>query len=56
MSALQEVMRFQTDRGLHLKPFDAVNENTNIVEELFEAQGLDVPKENRYRDPTLHKT
>ena len=53
MSALQEVMRFQTDRGLHLKPFDVGNENINIVEELLEAEGLDVSKEDR---PDLRKT
>lgn len=40
-------MKFQTDRGLHQRPFNSFNENINIAEELLESVGLDVPKDNR---------
>ena len=46
-SAVDEIKRFQTDRDLHLKNFDDLNEQASIVEELLEAIGLDVTKENR---------
>ena len=45
--AIIEIVRFQTDRGLHLKDFHTVNENANIVEELLEASALDVEKKDR---------
>lgn len=45
--AIQEIMRFQIDRGLPEQEFTVLNENTNIVEELLEAEGLDVAKEDR---------
>ena len=48
IKAIDEIVRFQTDRGLHLKEFNTLNENTNIVEELLEAHGLDVKKEYRH--------
>ena len=47
MNAIQEIMRFQFDRKLHEKPYNPVNEHINIVEELLEAIGFDVPKDNR---------
>ena len=47
MKAIKEIVRFQTDRDLHLKDYDSLNEATSIVEELLEAQGLDVTKANR---------
>ena len=47
MDAIQELMRFQTDRDLQKMDFDVINESTNIVEELLEAQGLDVSKQDR---------
>lgn len=46
-AAIVEIKRFQTDRGLHLKAYDPINEHTNIIEELLESVGFDVPKENR---------
>jgi len=45
--ALDLIMQFQTDRGLDKKPYNDLNEQTNIVEELLEAVGLNVSKENR---------
>jgi hypothetical protein len=44
---MKELIKFQTDRGLDKKPFDVSNEIANIFEELLEANGLDVSKENR---------
>jgi predicted HAD superfamily Cof-like phosphohydrolase len=40
VSALDEITRFQTDRGLDKKPFDWNIEATNIIEELLEAVGV----------------
>ncbi|MBT8349171.1 MAG: hypothetical protein HKP62_06985 [Sulfurovum sp.] len=48
--AISEIVRFQTDRELHTNEYDSTNEHGNIVEELLESVGLDVPKDNR---PTL---
>ena len=45
--AIQEITRFQTDRELDKKEFNWLNEATNIVEELLEALGYDVPKTRR---------
>lgn len=36
MSALKELKRFQTDRGLHLKPFELKAYYNNTIEELQE--------------------
>jgi hypothetical protein len=51
-NAISEIVRFQTDRKLDRKQYNAVNEHGSVVEELFESIGLDVPKENR---PMLKK-
>lgn len=45
--AINEIVRFQTDRDLHLKEYDPLNEHGNIIEEILESAGFDVPKENR---------
>jgi len=45
--AISEIVRYQTDRKLDRNKYDAINEHGNIVEELLESVGLDVPKENR---------
>ena len=45
--AIEEIIRFQTGRGLHLKEYNSINEHTNIIEELLESVGMDVSKENR---------
>lgn len=47
MNAITEIMRFQTDRELDKKEYDALNEHTNIIEELLESIKYDVPKANR---------
>ena len=47
MNAIEEIMRFQFDRGLHKQPYNPINEHTNIVEELLESIGFDVPKAKR---------
>lgn len=47
MDVIKEIERFQTDRDLHLKEYDGLNEATSIIEELLEAEGLDVTKANR---------
>lgn len=44
---ISEIARFQTDRGLDKNPYDAINEHGNIIEELCESLGFDVPKANR---------
>ena len=45
--AIEELTRFQTDRDLDKKEYVFINEAASIFEELLEADGLDVPKENR---------
>jgi len=45
--AIKGLVKFQTDRELDKKPYEALNEHTNIVAELLETLGLNVPKENR---------
>ena len=47
MNAIQEVKKFQRDRLLHKQEFNYDNEAVNILEELFESYGYDVPKEER---------
>lgn len=44
---MEELIKFQTDRGLDKQEFIALNEQINIVEELLELVGYDVPKDNR---------
>ena len=46
-NAIDEIALFQTDRGLDKQEYFAINEHCNIVEELLESIGLDVPKEQR---------
>jgi len=47
MNAIEEIMRFQFDRGLHKQPYNPINEHTNIIEELLESIGFDVSKVKR---------
>ena len=47
MSAVYQIMRFQTDRELHLQPYNWSNEAKNVLEEVCEADGMDIPKELR---------
>lgn len=44
---IEEIIKFQKDRGLDKKEFNSFNENTSIAEEMMEAHGFDIPKENR---------
>lgn len=53
---VDELIRFQTDRGLDKQEYDYLNACTNIVEELLEAGGMKVPKENRPKLRTLFET
>ena len=53
--AIEEIVRFQIDRGLDKKEFDLLNEQTSIVEELLEANALDVSKSNRPLLKTMMK-
>jgi hypothetical protein len=46
-TAVSGITRFQRDRELDKQEYDALNEHTNIAEELLESIGFDVPKENR---------
>jgi len=48
-NAVKELTRFQIDRSLDTKEYVFINEAASIFEELLEADGLDVPKENRPR-------
>ena len=47
MTAISEIVRFQTDRELDKKPYSGNNEHINIVEELLESMGVDTAKEDR---------
>jgi len=44
---LKLMVKFQRDRMLDKQPYTWSNEAVNIVEELFEALGYDVPKDKR---------
>jgi len=44
-----ELERFQLDRNLHVMPYDWQNEAQNVLEEVFEAKGWNIPKESRKR-------
>ncbi len=46
-TAISEIVRFQVDRGLDTTRYDALNEHTNIIEELLESVGYDVPAQKR---------
>jgi len=46
-NVLQEIMRFQKERDLHNKGFVWANEAKNVLEEIFEAEGYDIPKHQR---------
>lgn len=52
---LTEIVRFQTDRQLHLQPYDAMTEAVNSLEEVLEGLGYDVPKEQRSELATAFK-
>jgi len=43
------MIKFQKDRMLDKQPYQWSNESVNVVEELFEALGYDVPKSKRER-------
>lgn len=45
--AIKDVKRFQSDRLLDIAPFNTEVATANILEELLELNGYDVPKENR---------
>ena len=47
MNAITEIKRFQTDRGLDKIEYSAIDAHLNIIEELLESLGYDVPKKNR---------
>ena len=47
MTAISEIVRFQTDRELDKKEYDAMTEHVNILEEIFESVGGDLPKDKR---------
>ena len=41
------IVKFQVDRGLDKQDYKAMNEHANILEELVESIGGDIPKEKR---------
>ena len=45
--AIEGIIKFQKDRNLNKKKFVVLNEQTNILEELFEMDQYSVPKEKR---------
>ncbi len=47
MKALDELIRFQTDKKLDEMRYDGINEATSSLEELLEGLGYDVPKHKR---------
>lgn len=44
---IKEIERFLTDRKINEQPYDEMQVCTNVVEELLELLGYDVPKEER---------
>ncbi len=44
---LKEIMKYQESRNLHLQRYSENNEAKNVLEEIFEAWGYDIPKEHR---------
>ena len=47
MNVIKEIKRFQKDRLLHKQEFNYDNESVNILEEMFEMYGYNVPKNER---------
>ena len=47
MTAIQNAIKFLTDRKLDKQKFDEMQICTNILEEMFEMLGYDIPKEER---------
>ena len=47
MTVLKKLIKFQHDRKLDEMPYNAINEATNIIEELLEAMGGNIPKVKR---------
>lgn len=45
--AIEEIIRFQTDRQLDKMDYLWMNESASTLEELFEQKGYNVPKESR---------
>jgi len=46
-NSIEEIKRFQIDRGLNKQEYSSINEATNIIEEVLESLGYDVPKNKR---------
>ena len=55
MRPIQEIIKFQEDRELDKQPYNWSNEAKNVLEEVCEADGMDIPKELRSTifDPML---
>lgn len=53
--ALKEIIRFQTDRGLHKKDFDLDVASMNILEEVLEAHGVKDNSNRKYTKRLLIK-
>ena len=47
MQGIDGIIKFQKDRLLDQQMYSGINEQINILEELFESAGLDISKENR---------
>jgi len=47
MDGITGIIKFQKDRNLDKQEYNEVNEQINILEEVLEAGGFDIPKENR---------
>jgi len=47
MNLIKQIEQWQKDRLLDQQPYDALNEATNIIEELLEGFGFEVPKDKR---------
>jgi hypothetical protein len=47
MQGTDGIIKFQKDRGLDKKEYNWLNESTNILEEILEAEHYDVAKEKR---------
>jgi predicted HAD superfamily Cof-like phosphohydrolase len=43
----KELAEYQIERNLHTQVYDPLNEHTNIIAELFETIGCDLPKDRR---------
>ena len=50
---IEQIVKYQQDRLLDKQKYDSMNEVTNIIEELMEGLGYNIPKEKRQKLRTM---